>query len=672
MLNIGEFLISALFVPLLAGPAAVYAAEFEVLDRFSVDGYTVLRGSADIPGGSFAVGGATFVVKSGNIGIGTAAPGSKLEVNGNVRIWGDKPLRLGEGSNTYYYDMGREVSGGGFVIEGNQTGSVNYAFRKGGSDMLTIANNGNVGIGTASPGAKLHAYVLPAAYDTVDDILRLTSKFESVGNAASAAIGSGPAIVFSGGIGDNQTRDRARIAAVYEGGNVSGLAFHTQNTADIITEKVRIQNNGNVGIGTTAPVGRLSVRAAAGAGNVVVANFNNPYQYGSGSGTAAAVLRLNRTPNDAGSTGVMADISGGNEDETTSAAGYLAFGTRSGSPEATTERMRLTSGGNVGIGTVNPVTKFQVGAGITTASSDIVKINTGDAANTAALVLSNWDGAATAYGPRIVYDNSGRGTWYEGSSDGANNFDIGRTWGTPDLRINSAGNVGIGTTNPAAKLEVAGVIRSNSATPLNFTSIGSGTYNQTILYHDATNGHMLERARTTDSAGGTIIDWSISQRGGGTPALIVKGSGNVGVGTADPGAKLEVSGGYIKAGDWPAFYAYNNSGGDQTTTGIWPGNVVLFNNGGHYSVSTYKFTAPVAGWYQFSWTCYTNSKPGRAFLLKNNGAVMQTEDNGKSISLTLELAAGDYVNLSGGATTPLTWYGAIAHNAFTGHLIMSK
>ena len=69
----------------LAGGSS-FAAEFEVLDRFSVDGYSVLRGSADIPGGSFTVGGSTFVVKSGNIGVGTANPGGKFEVAGGSSI----------------------------------------------------------------------------------------------------------------------------------------------------------------------------------------------------------------------------------------------------------------------------------------------------------------------------------------------------------------------------------------------------------------------------------------------------------------------------------------------------------------------------------------------------------------------------------------------------------
>ena len=65
---------------LAGGPS--FAAEFEVLDRFSVDGYTVLRGSADITSGSFVVGGSTFVIKGGNVGIGTADPKGLFQVGG--------------------------------------------------------------------------------------------------------------------------------------------------------------------------------------------------------------------------------------------------------------------------------------------------------------------------------------------------------------------------------------------------------------------------------------------------------------------------------------------------------------------------------------------------------------------------------------------------------------
>jgi hypothetical protein len=139
------------------------------------------------------------------------------------------------------------------------TRAATHQFTIGADERMRIDSSGRVGIGTTSPGKLLTVHYDAPAYDTVDDVLRLVNKFTSTNNAASALAGSGPSIVFAGGIGDNQTRDRARIVAPYEGSNVSGLAFHTQNTADIITEKMRIQNNGNVGIGTTSPQKKLEV-----------------------------------------------------------------------------------------------------------------------------------------------------------------------------------------------------------------------------------------------------------------------------------------------------------------------------------------------------------------------------------------------------------------------------
>ncbi len=99
----------------------VHAAEFEVLDKFSVDGYSVLRGSADIPGGSFAVGGSTLAVKGGDVGIGTAAPGATLDI------------KTGPG-NTY---------------------AVKISSSDGVNQLMVVQHNGNVGIGTTGPVASL-------------------------------------------------------------------------------------------------------------------------------------------------------------------------------------------------------------------------------------------------------------------------------------------------------------------------------------------------------------------------------------------------------------------------------------------------------------------------------------------------------------------------------------
>lgn len=118
-------------------------------------------------------------------------------------------------------------------------------------------------------------------------------------------------------------------------------------------ERGRVDGVGNWGFGTAAPVTRVNVQVAGAAGNVVGLTLNNPHNYGVGQGIAAIGLRFARSPADGGSTGLQAEIFGGNESESTSTAGYLAFGVRNGAPEVTTEAMRITSGGALCIGTVS-------------------------------------------------------------------------------------------------------------------------------------------------------------------------------------------------------------------------------------------------------------------------------------------------------------------------------
>ena len=129
MSDIKKLLFTAFIAPFLCGPLS-HAAEFEVLDRFSVDGYAVLRGSADIPGGSFTVGGSTFVVKDGNVGVGTESPAHRLHVAGSAIV-----------------TSSMSVSGTGLA-------GTTPVFQVIGGTMSVLAN-GNVGIGTEEPGARL-------------------------------------------------------------------------------------------------------------------------------------------------------------------------------------------------------------------------------------------------------------------------------------------------------------------------------------------------------------------------------------------------------------------------------------------------------------------------------------------------------------------------------------
>jgi hypothetical protein len=84
---------------------------------------------------------------TGYVGINTSTMGSRyLTVNGNTAIWGQMPLRLGEGSNTYYYDMGRDGSTGAFIINGNQSGSNAFVWQQAGTEKMRLDTGGSLSI----------------------------------------------------------------------------------------------------------------------------------------------------------------------------------------------------------------------------------------------------------------------------------------------------------------------------------------------------------------------------------------------------------------------------------------------------------------------------------------------------------------------------------------------
>jgi hypothetical protein len=213
------------------------------------------------------------------------------------------------------------------------TGTGTYlpmTFYTGGSERVRIDTSGNVGIGTASPVSKLNV-LGPSAVTSFTGSTRLGV---TVDGAASTNDYSG--IDFTSGGGN---LPRSRIAS-YFGGGGSYLQFGTSNNygSGITNTALTIDPSGNVGIGTASPGSKLSVVGPSaftvnGDGSttpLILQNNNTP------ASPSVPVVKLAFDNNGFIKSSINAAVY--NND-------YMTFNVGSD-----TERMRIDSSGNVGIG----------------------------------------------------------------------------------------------------------------------------------------------------------------------------------------------------------------------------------------------------------------------------------------------------------------------------------
>ncbi|WP_334146227.1 tail fiber domain-containing protein [Hyphomicrobium sp.] len=204
------------------------------------------------------------ISSAGNVGIGTTSPDHRLDVNGNIR--GSLVVKPGG-----TYTDGSIFSDGnwGMLFRSAQSSPAIAAFSfadTANNKLLSILNNGNVGIGTTAPTQRLQvggAIVASGAADTLTaDGLYLQNKGSSIFD----------------------------IGAWRTGASAGVLTFSTDSGSDAApVERMRIDQNGNVGIGTTNPVHKLDIANSAGSTNGIrIVN--------SGSGSSDAAWLSNTTP----------------------------------------------------------------------------------------------------------------------------------------------------------------------------------------------------------------------------------------------------------------------------------------------------------------------------------------------------------------------------------------
>lgn len=158
------------------------------------------------------------------VGIGTTSPTSKLEVvdETDIDMNSSGTGHLEIDGNAYNFAIALNASGANLYTN---SASRYLIFGVNETEVMRVTN-GNVGIGTTSPGSKL---------DVVGTV-RLT-------NTANAS---------------NNSNLRDGGGLVVESGNSNPLYFYTGGS-----ERMRITSAGNVGIGTTSPVKRLTISGAS-------------------------------------------------------------------------------------------------------------------------------------------------------------------------------------------------------------------------------------------------------------------------------------------------------------------------------------------------------------------------------------------------------------------------
>jgi hypothetical protein len=203
----------------------------------------------------------------GNVGIGTTSPNAKLVVaDGMLGSLSQTALEfIPQDSNNRNIIFSYDRSGGAYK-ELNFDAS-NFKFNPGGSTKVVIDTSGNVGIGTTSPSKKLHVVGDELIYgnlylESTPNGFRQIAMNTSDGadNQSLYLCGGGTASVVRGAqvvVKGNEASSEGGSAIIQAGRVSTGdIIFKTGVT---VGERMRIDEAGNVGIGTASPTSKLEV-----------------------------------------------------------------------------------------------------------------------------------------------------------------------------------------------------------------------------------------------------------------------------------------------------------------------------------------------------------------------------------------------------------------------------
>ena len=464
------------------------------------------------------------LLSSGNLGIGTTSPNAKLEVAGSTRITGSVEVGYGN-NNTNYIQIGngRTTNGYAFIDLIGDATYTDYGFR--------IIRN-NTGPNTSTELIHRGTGIFNFNATQAADITFKTNNAERIRINSSGNVGIGttnPITSLTLGTGSSgisfqsssTTLNSGKIAVIkqVEVGNGNGnLAFETYQGGSGGGERMRILNDGNVGIGTTSPDTKLEVSSLSG-GVLRLTSTDTSVA------TGESIGRVEFKSNDASTGGN--NVMGFVDCLATNAGSTYALTFGTGSAAAATEKMRINQSGNVGIGTTSPSELLHLSS--TGPARLLIEADTDNITETdnAQIILKQDGGAVVGNLGYKTNTNSLEITNNYAAADGI--LTLG-TSGIERMRIDYLGNVGIGTTSPRSKLQVEGVTGSVPAlgAAASAAQIGGSTYG--TLFSTLTSGTGVIQQGRSDGVTLTF------------PLLINPNGGNVGIGTTSPNSKLHVAG----------------------------------------------------------------------------------------------------------------------------------
>jgi hypothetical protein len=356
---------------------------------------------------------------------------------------------------------------------------------------------GNLGIGTTSAQAKLHISQTGIS-SSGQEVLRLS------GEVIAATPGSGPKILFTAVDG---TTPVASLQAYTFGASDVGLALGTGYNN--VTNKLFINNAGNVGIGTSSPSSALEIVRGTGGAETKVLDLR------SGTTTANTSTTLKFTNSDVTGSNIGSAITSVRTNAVSNGDSDLIFRTSEGF--SLLQGMVLKSSGNVGIGETTPLAKLQVTNTTAATVATIIKGASAQSAN-----LQEWQSSAGAVLSSInasgSFVNNGGAAGLSFGANNRTNLSAGGVVTFTSIRTSGDQYTAIGDTSQESMvLQSNGIFFANGGSTL--MNILSATGNVGINNASAPNRLTVNTATTADSSAQLLL----STNGTTNKGLVVQG-----------------------------------------------------------------------------------------------------------------------------------------------------